>query len=119
MKKILGKKIQPIKKKRLSVRMPQSMVCDIEKNLIHNKLSIKQRSKWIADAIHDLYKNTCFLDLVAEEWIEPGGNTVLQITLDQNSETLLNEMNKVITKNLPNNDISSIVRTAIIQKLML
>lgn len=119
MKKVLGKKIKIIKKKRLSVRMPKSMIIDIEHRIKTEYKSVKFRSKWISAAIDELSQDENYSDLIAEEWIEPGKNEIIQITLDPQAEERLNYMDKKLNEIIHNKDISSsIVRTAILQKLI-
>ena len=91
MKKVLGNNTVALnqKKKRLCVRIPDSMLLDIKHTLANNSVSIKSRSKWISEAIFELLISNNYIDYVSEEWIEPGKNSILEVTLDKKAENAL------------------------------
>ena len=118
MKKVLGKKPAVKKTKRMSVRIPVSMLNDINENILKASLPIKHRSRWISEAISNLHKEPNCFDFISEERIDPGNNVLIQVSLEQNAEKSLIEMSTKANVLLNKDPYSSIIRTAIIHKIM-
>jgi len=120
MRKVLAapKKDENIKK-RLNVRVPINMVPEIEKKMKKVGLNTKQRSSWISEAIVSLEKQESYTVYISEEWIIPGQNVLLQVSLDIEAQKALENMIATAKKELFSEDLqSSIIRTAILQKLI-
>jgi len=107
-------------KKRLTVRVPVKMLNDITICLTREKMSQRKRSEWIAHSIISLGEIENFADLIAEDWVEPGQSCPVQITLDKDAQKILETLkDEIINKRIHINEPqSSIVRTAINQKLL-
>lgn len=119
--KVFGKKIKlSHQKKRICVRMPSGMVDDVYNAMRKAHLSSRYRSRWISNAIIALQKKPEYISSVQEEWIVPGNNQIVQISLDSEAENALISMAEQIKNlNKEHPEIhSSIVRTSIIHALL-
>jgi metal-responsive CopG/Arc/MetJ family transcriptional regulator len=109
------------KPNRISVKIPKKLDSELSTHIEKNCLSKKARSKWISEAIEELSTSETYWLLVQEDWIERGNNVTIQVSFDKPHESLLTRMIVEVQKNLDEetDDLkSSIVRTAIIGKLM-
>ena len=105
-------------KKRVSVRLPVEMLKDIDGFMKKEGKNKKQRSQWISESIITLSKMD-YPSLVSENWLDRGNNTSLQVLLEEDAANTLTEMLELIKGLGDQKDIaSSIVRTAIIHKLL-
>lgn len=121
--KILGSKNRIVTNKKVTIRVPIKMLEDISQHLAKQNISIKKRSEWICKAIEDLHKSEDYSEIVCEEWIEAGNNILLQVNLDNRALAALEEMKtnlKLLAIDNPQvkDEISCIIRTAILQRLI-
>jgi hypothetical protein len=106
-------------KRRLNVRVPEKMVQEIEAKMKEDGFNSKQRSEWISRAILDLEKIESFSTFISEEWIVPGKNILLQVSIDSEANYALEKIVLISKKELNSDDLqSSVIRTAILQKLI-
>jgi len=107
-------------KKRVSVRMPHGMLDDIRSTLLRQGVSLRLQSQWVSEAIVRLYAMPGYWDAIAEEWLDPGANTVKQITLNENAMNALKAIGDQLKQQRPETDgaNSKIIRTAIHQALI-
>ncbi len=120
MKKVFSapKKEEKVKR-RLNVRVPEKMVQEIEVKMREDGFHSKQRSEWISQAILDLSKMESFTTFISEEWIVPGKNILLQVSVDSEAQDALEKIVSVSREELNSDDLqSSVIRTAILQKLI-
>lgn len=107
-------------KKRVSLRLPVQMLTELDACIRAEGKNKKQRSAYISEAIGELKSSNHYKGLVPENWLGRGDNTSIQITLNQEAETALNEIETILTKISPSETelASAIIRTAIIQKIL-
>ncbi len=110
----------PRLKKRVSVRMPQGMLDDIRSTLLRQGISSRLQSQWVSEAIVRLHGIPGYWNAIAEEWLDPGNNTVKQITLNEKAVNALKSMGDQLKQQCPETDDASskIIRTAIHQALI-
>jgi hypothetical protein len=105
--------------KRISVRIPLGMIARIEINLLASGYNKKQRYFWFEDVITELFSTPDYHNLIAEEFITAGTTKV--VTLSISTETYKKveaTVGEVLEIEKYNTDKSSIIRTAIIQRLL-
>jgi hypothetical protein len=105
--------------KRMSVRIPLGMIPRIEINLLASGYNKKQRYFWFEDVIKELFSTPDYHNLIAEEFITAGTTKV--VTLSISTETYKKveaTVGEVLAIEKYNTDKSSIIRTAIIQRLL-
>jgi hypothetical protein len=106
-------------KKRMSVRVPLAMITRIEENLLASGYNKKQRYFWFEDILNELFNSTDYHNLIAEEFITAGTTKV--VTLSISTETyrrVESTVAEVLDIEKYNTDKSSVIRTAIIQRLL-
>ena len=106
-------------KKRMSVRVPLGMIAKIEENLLFSGYNKKQRFYWFEDVITELFSTEDYHNLIAEEFITAGTTKV--VTLSISTETYKKveaTVGEVLRIENYNTDKSSIIRTAIIQRVL-
>ena len=106
-------------KKRMSVRIPLGMIDRIEVNIHLSGYNKKQRFFWFEDVINELFMTPDYHNLIAEEFITAGTSKV--VTLSISNETYRKveaTVSEVLEVEKYNTDKSSIIRTAIIQRLL-
>lgn len=108
---------------RIQVRLPQAMLKELNQAILSENYGLKGRSKWVEEAICFLITLENLEDLVTLD--ETISTTLLHcsFSLSKNVRTLLDlALTKVFTKAQPkylqNLSLSSIVRTAILQRLL-
>jgi hypothetical protein len=106
-------------KKRMSVRVPLGMIEKIEENLLASGYNKKQRYFWFEDVINELFKTADYHNLIAEEFITAGTTKVVTLSISTETykkvELTVGEVFKIENYNT---DKSSIIRTAIIQRVL-
>ena len=104
---------------RSSLRIPKAMLPLIEAAMAKSPYNRKQRSKWIAE-ITDLFLNRSdAANLIAEEFIVPGSTVAIPITLSSALDNRIGSMVETVLKEEgAHTDRSSVIRTAITQRLM-
>jgi hypothetical protein len=106
-------------KKRMSVRVPLAMIARIEENLLASGYNKKQRYFWFEDILNELFTGPDYHNLIAEEFITAGTTKV--VTLSISTETykrVESTVTEVLDIEKYNTDKSSVIRTAIIQRLL-
>lgn len=108
------------KKARTSLRLPETVLAKISESMSKNGYGAKQRSRWICEALADLIKIEGYCELIAEEFMDKGGNEVIPVTLDDKSSGLLAGAIKSYAEKFQVDviDQSVVLRTAIIQRLI-
>ncbi len=105
--------------KRTSVCLPEAMRAEIETTMTKQGVSTKRRSQWIERAITDLHEQPSFGELVLEEFIEPGRNVTIPVTLSITVKQLVDDTAEVLTESTGRAvERSSVIRTAISQALI-
>jgi hypothetical protein len=106
-------------KKRMSVRVPLGMIEKIEENVLASGYNKKQRYFWFEDVINELFKTADYHNLIAEEFITAGTTKVVTLSISTETykkvELTVGEVFKIENYNT---DKSSIIRTAIIQRVL-
>src|SRR5665648_1140618 len=102
--KVFGKTTTtPVAKKRISVRVPTGMLSDIDNVLKQRNMTYRKRSEWISSALVDMLNKPNFIQYIQEEWLSPGNNEMIQITLEETAEKALAQMletaNQALGKN--------------------
>jgi len=106
-------------KKRMSIRIPITMIGKIEENLLASGYNKKQRFFWFEDILSELFSLPDYHNLIAEEFITAGTTKVITINISsENSRKLESTVSEVLSIEQFNTDKSSIIRTAIIQRLL-
>ena len=110
---------KPLNSTRLTVRLPEKMLSDIQIAMTQAGYTPRQRSKWIGESIRELCRVDYFPELVAEDYIGPGHNTPVRITVDGN---IYRDMQPAIERSEKEESLvevqSKFVRTAIHQRLI-
>ncbi len=105
--------------KRMSVRVPEKMVSKIESNLLDSGYNKKQRLYWFEDILGELFTTDNYHSLIAEEFITAGTTKSINVSITVDTfkivETTVLEVEK--QENVKT-DRSSIIRTAILQRLL-
>lgn len=95
------------------------MVVKIDEDMVKLGFNKKQRSNWFAKVLNELFENDNYPQLVAEEFIVPGTTQPVAINIDL---ALLEKIDNAVskTKELEQEDCdrSSVIRTAILQRLL-
>jgi hypothetical protein len=105
--------------KRMSVRVPLGMVSRIEENLLASGYNKKQRFFWFEDILNGLFSSPDYHNLIAEEFITAGTTKVITLSISTETYKKIEEtVTEVLTIEKYNTDKSSIIRTAIIQRLL-
>lgn len=109
--------LQPVK--RMAVRVPLKMVEKIEENLLASGYNKKQRLYWFEDVIAELFEKDDFHNLIAEEFIEAGTTKTINLSITVKTFELVKKVVKEVEEQEEvNTDRSSVIRTAIIQRLL-
>lgn len=108
------------KKYRTSLRLPKSVIEKIAESMEKHGYGSKKRSKWICEALEVLVATEDYCDLIAEEFMDKGGNELIPVTLDEKSNGFLTVATDSYTHkyNVDVVDQSVILRTAIVQRLI-
>ena len=109
--------LQPVK--RMAVRIPSKMIVKIEKDLLASGYNKKQRLFWFEDVLAELFEQKYFHNLIAEEFIEAGTTKTINLSITIKTFDLIKKVVKEVEEqeNI-NTDRSSVIRTAIIQRLL-
>lgn len=105
--------------KRMAVRVPIKMVSKIEEDLFASGYNKKQRLFWFEDILKELFEKEDYHNLIAEEFIEAGTTKVVNLSITVDTFKIVNDtVKEVEEKENTNTDRSSIIRTAILQRLI-
>lgn len=106
-------------KKRMSLRVPKGMLPQIEADLLASGYNKKERTAWFEDILKDLFEDEDHLSLIAEEFITPGTTHTISLTISlETFEKVKEAVFAVKKQEQAITDRSSVIRTAIIQRLM-
>lgn len=109
--------LQPVK--RMAVRVPIKMVSKIEDDLLASGYNKKQRLSWFEDILKELFEKENYHNLIAEEFIEAGTTKIVNLSITTETFKIVNDtVKEVEEKENTNTDRSSIIRTAILQRLI-
>ena len=108
-------------RKRISVRIPESMYKDMLAVFLRDGVSARNLSTWVSDAIIKLKSQKNFIEIIEEEWIDKGNNISRPISLTPEAANIFSEIYGIYCKQAKGSvEIKSkIVRTAITQRLIL
>lgn len=105
--------------KRMAVRIPTRMVGRIETNLLASGYNKKQRLFWFEDIINELFATRDYHNLVAEEFIEAGTTKVVNFSITTETYKKIEvAIREVAEQENSQTDKSSVIRTAILQRLL-
>lgn len=104
---------------RRTVRVPVRMIDDLRANMAANKYPQRQQSRWIEEAILALVDTEFFPELVAEDFVAPGANKPLRISLNGVTDDRLETAIKRCEEEAQIVDVQSkLIRTAIRNRLL-
>jgi len=105
--------------KRMAVRVPVRMISKIEDNILDSGYNKKQRLFWFEDILKELFEKEDYHNLIAEEFIEAGTTKIVNLSITVDTFKIVNDtVKEVEEKENTNTDRSSIIRTAILQRLI-
>ena len=109
--------LKPVK--RMAVRVPIRMHSKIEDNLLDSGYNKKQRLYWFEDILKELFEKENYHNLIAEEFIEAGTTKIVNLSITADTFKIVNDTVKdVEEKEKIKTDRSSVIRTAILQRLL-
>ena len=105
--------------KRMAVRVPIKMIPKIEENLLDSGYNKKQRLFWFEDILKELFEKENFYNLIAEEFIEAGTTKIINLSISTDTFKRVSDTVKIVEeKENTKTDRSSVIRTAILQRLL-
>ncbi len=109
--------LKPVK--RMAVRIPIRMISKIEDNLLDSGYNKKQRLYWFEDILKELFEKENYYNLIAEEFIEAGTTKIVNLSITADTFKIVNDTVKYVEeKEVTKTDRSSVIRTAILQRLL-
>ena len=106
-------------KARTTLCLPETMLVKIHQIMDEEGVSRKRRSKWIENSIQRLFELDGYEELVLEEFIDPGHNKTISVSL---SAPIKIEIDRVVNKLGRTTErpveSSALLRTAISQYLL-
>jgi hypothetical protein len=109
--------LKPVK--RMAVRVPLRMIRKIESDLLSSGYNKKQRLFWFEDILKELFKKENYHNLIAEEFIEAGTTKIVNLSITVDTFKIVNDtVKEVEEKEDTKTDRSSVIRTAILQRLL-
>ena len=103
----------------MAVRVPLKMTSKIESNLLKSGYNKKQRLFWFEDILKELFENSDYHNLIAEEFIEAGTTKIINLSITTDTFKVVNDtVKEVEQKENVRTDRSSVIRTAILQRLI-
>lgn len=116
--KVLG--IELSKKYRTSLRLPDQALECMTNSMSNGGYGVRERSKWVCESVKSLSTIDNYCDLIAEGFMDDGGNELIPITIDSATSLLLKEMelqfNNIFHESLI--EVSMIIRAAIFYRIM-
>ena len=107
------------KRKRISVRVPIGMAKQMEHDLLLSGYNKKQWFNWYEDILNELFAKKEYPNLVAEEFITAGTTKVITLAISNELYKKIEvAVNVVFEQENAIADKSSVIRTAIIQRLL-
>lgn len=112
--------VETEEKARTSLRLPVGLLEKMQGSMKSNDYGIRERSKWICEAVGTLVAEDCYWELIAEEFMDQGENEVIPITKDANTNKKLSDAEENYTRIYKTKviDKSMILRAAIILRLV-
>lgn len=105
---------------RSSLRLPSAMVVCIHENMKSNGFNLKQRASWIESVTEEFLSRPDTANLIAEEFISPGTTESIPISISSNlDEKIKQALENVQSEEGVEKNRSAVIRTAIIQRLLL
>ncbi len=106
------------KRERTSFRLPDALLNKIHSSMKAQNYTIKQRSKWLNEAVLDLQEKE-FVLLVLEDFLYPGKNDKIALTLSEQSAQAIEHVTHTIkTEENETPPVGAILRTAALQRIM-
>lgn len=103
---------------RTSFRLPEALLDKIHESMSAGGYSLKQRSLWLNEAIAALAKKE-FALLVLEDFLYPGKNEKIPLTLTEKSAGCVQQIEQHIQQSEGETPaIGAILRTATLQRIM-
>ena len=107
---------------RIQVRLPAPLLSELNQTMLSNDYGLKGRSRWVEEAICFLTNLENFEDLVTLDetmhtTLFPCSFTLSETTKKTLEDALLKSLTKAMPEYRKNLSLSSIVRTAILQRL--
>lgn len=108
------------KKVKISFVIPEGLQKDLREKIVLDGYSLKEKSRWVAEAVEQLLQLNSYIDLVKVNDTMNGFEKFESILIERNLKTQLDESIISIRKKYPEIDgvQSRIMRTAILQRLL-
>tara|TARA_R110000868_G_scaffold395419_1_gene667073 strand:- start:905 stop:1291 length:387 start_codon:yes stop_codon:yes gene_type:complete len=108
-----------VESRRSTVRLPTAMIPRIALDMEKSGFNKKQQSKWLNQALNELFNIPDYTDLIAEEFISAGTTKPITISLPIVTEKKIIDATKaVLDIEKIEKDKSAVIRVAIIQRLL-
>lgn len=118
-KRAFGGPLREETKSRTTLCIPSGMLTAAHEAMKQSKFSLKRRSQWIEEAVELFLTLPDFEDMVLEEFIEPGGNTTIPVTIRSRlAEKIDNAIQLLHQQGELNVERSGVLRTAISQAIL-
>lgn len=109
----------PTKKRVTTLCLPERMLEDLDKAVLGMHKSIRFRSRWICEAVNQLFELEKYQQHIADEWIDRGNNGKVILTIDPTSLEKINTVTQALEQKRRLKDIqSAVIRAAITQRLI-
>jgi hypothetical protein len=109
--------LKPVK--RMAVRVPIRMIAKIEDDILKSGYNKKQRLTWFEEILKELFEKADYHNLIAEEFIEAGTTKIINLGITAATfKTVSATVKEVEEKEKTKTDRSSVIRTAILQRLL-
>ena len=106
-------------KARTSLRLPESMLHAIHQTMDAEGISRKRRSQWIEATVERLFALPGAEELVLEEFLDPGGNDTIPVSLPKSLKTQIDKTVAKLSQEIEKPvESSALLRTAISQYLL-
>jgi len=107
-------------KVKISFVLPEGLRKDLNERIVHDGYNLKGKSRWVAEAVQQLFKLTNFADLVKVNDVMHGFDKLESILIDRQLKIQLDGSVIEVRKKYPEIDgvQSRIMRTAILQRLL-
>lgn len=106
-------------KARTSLRLPESMLNAIHLTMDAEGIGRKRRSQWIETTVERLFALPGAEELVLEEFLDPGGNDTIPVSLSKSLKTQIDKTVAKLSQEIEKPvESSALLRTAISQYLL-
>jgi len=114
-----GKHIKTEHKSRTTLCLPNAMLALIHQTMDRENFSRKRRSQWIEMTLTHLFQLDEYESLILEEFLEPGANITIPLSLtdrlSQRIDGTIKHINQTVDLSI---ERSAVIRTAITQYLV-